>query len=504
VGRRDFLKGLATIPVFGAFITSFIAKQIHEKSHKEKIFSEFDLQETDIDAPHIITKDKPGELIHVGIIGVGDRGLNLLEALGYYNEKAPDDETNYSDLNIEIVGVCDVYDKHAERGIELSRLNRFSEPKKSSHAAKRYHHYQDMLQSEDIDALIIATPDHWHAQMVIDAAEAGKHIYCEKCLTRTIEEAFAVRNAIKKSNIIFQYGHQNRQQKSYQLARQIIDKEILGKITMIKTHTNRNTPRGAWIRHTGKEMNPRDVDWKQWLGPAPFVPFTISRYYGWQKFFEYSGGLPAHMFSHEYDAINQILQLGIPKSVVASGGTYYWKDERNTPDLFQAVFNYPDKELILTYDAMLASSSTGEYEVGAKVKEIFGSDAWLKLSMNINVMVDKHSKRFKDKIDDGIISPLTPMLSYTPGAKSGGFDVVTSASERFYASQGLVYTYQQGKKINVTYLHLKEWFECIRNGGKTSCNIDSAFEDAITCLMATKSYMEGRQLEWDAVNERII
>jgi len=158
----------------------------------------------------------------------------------------------------------------------------------------------------------------------------------------------------------------------------------------------------------------------------------------------------------------------------------------------------------LTYDATLASSSTGEYQSGAKTKEIFGSDAWMKLSMDINVMADRHSKRFKQKIDSGMIQPSQPFLSYRPGLKPGSLDAITSASEHYYASQGLVYTYQGGKKIDVTYLHVKEWLDCIRNGGTPSCSIDHAFEDAITCLMATKAYLEGRKVEWDAVSEKII
>jgi hypothetical protein len=195
------------------------------------------------------------------------------------------------------------------------------------------------------------------------------------------------------------------------------------------------------------------------------------------------------------------MSLGIPKSVMAMGGIYFWKDDRNTPDVMQVLFEYPDKELMLTYDATLASSSTGEYESGAKVKEIFGSDAWMKLGMNIFVIADRHSQRYEQKIKQQLMNPSTPFISYTP---ESGIDAVTSASEKYYARQGLVYTYKGGQKINVTYLHVQEWLDCIRNGGTTSCNIDHAFEDAITCLMATKSYQEGRKVFWDQVQEMVI
>jgi len=496
--RRDFVRGLASLPVLGGFIATVLSKRWHDKSSQNKIFSDLEI-DPDMFQTGAPTDGKMGDPIRLGIIGVGSRGKSILEALGFClpGERYKDREL---DLNIRLTGVCDVYDIHAQRGLDLSRKNRFSESEVLPQA-KRYRHYQDLLRSKDVDGVIVATPDQWHAQMVMDAASEGKHIFCEKCLTRTIDEAYQVRDVIRKSPVVFQYGHQNRQQESYRIARKIIQKNVLGKITLVKTHTNRNTERGAWIRHLAETIDPKQVNWKAWLGSAPKTPFTPSRFYGWQKFFEYSGGLPPHMFSHEYDAINQVMDLGIPGSVMSLGGIYYWKDDRNTPDVMQALFEYPDREMVLTYDATLASSSTGEYESGAKVKEIYGSDAWMKLGMNINVVADRHSKRFKDKIENGLMSPTSPFLSYTPGS---GIDAVTSASEKYYASQGLIYTYKGGKKVNVTYLHIREWLDGIRHQIKPSCDIDLAFEDTITCLMATKSYREGRTVKWDARRQRVI
>jgi predicted dehydrogenase len=499
VKRRDFLKGLTGLPVFGGFLAAYLAKQAHDNSTKNYMFDELGIR-TNFDAPSSVKSAKPGKQVRLGVIGIGNRGTSLLESMGF---TAPGETyTNiHQDLNVLITGVCDVYDTAAEKAMEMSRDNRYL--KESSHLPKpkRYKNYQDMLQSKDIDAVIIATPDHWHAPMVVDAAKEGKHIYCEKCLTRTIDEVYQVRDAIKESPVVFQYGHQNRQQDSYRIARQIIEKNILGKITLVKTHTNRNTARGAWVRHLNKKIESDKIDWKQWLGSAPDTELTPSRFYGWQKFFEYSGGLPPHMFSHEYDAINQVMDLGIPTTVMASGGIYYWKDDRNTPDVMQVLFEYPEKNLMLTYDATLACSSTGEYESGAKVKEILGSDAWMKLGMNIYVVPDRHSKTYKSKLDSDLMNASVPFLSYTPG---GGIDAVTSASDQYYARQGLVYTYKGGKKVDVTYLHLKDWLNCIRNGGVPSCNIDLAVDDAITCLMATKSYQEKRPVFWDQEKEIVI
>jgi len=490
--RRDFLKGLTSLPVFGGFVAAFMAKQAHDQANKNDMFEELGIK-TETKSIPTQQSMKPGKQIRLGIIGIGNRGTSILESLGFCVPGEIYTDT-HEDLNVLVTGICDVYETAAEKATEMSRTNRFLDKSSRLPKPRRYKNYQELLRSKDIDAVIISTPDHWHAQMLIDAAGEGKHIYCEKCLTRTIEEVYTVRDVVKESDIVFQYGHQNRQQESYHVARQIIEKNILGKITLVKTHTNRNTPRGAWVRHLGEKVEAKKIDWKEWLGPAPQTDFTASRFFGWQKFFEYSGGLPPHMFSHEYDAINQVMNLGIPSSVIASGGIYYWKDDRNTPDVMQALFEYPDRDLMLTYDATLASSSTGEYESGAKVKEILGNDAWMKLGMNIYVVPDRHSKSYKDKIEIKEMNPSVPFLSYTPGS---GIDAVTSASDQYYARQGLVYTYKGGKKVNVTYLHIKDWLTCIRDGGIPSCHIDLAVEDAITCLMATKAYREKRRVVWD-------
>ena len=492
VKRRDFLKGLTAIPVFGGFVAAFMAKQAHDQASKSDMFEQLGIQ-TETKSSPVPQSMKPGKQIRLGIIGIGNRGTSILESIGFC---APGEMYTdaHEDLNVLVTGICDVYETAAEKAIEMARENRFLNESSRLPKPRRYKNYQELLKSKDIDAVIISTPDHWHAQMVIDAAQEGKHIFCEKCLTRTIDEVYAVRDAVKESDIVFQYGHQNRQQESYNVAKQIIEKNIRGKISLVKTHTNRNTPRGAWVRHLDKKIEVDKIDWNEWLGSAPKTEITASRFFGWQKFFEYSGGLPPHMFSHEYDAINQVMNLGIPSSVIASGGIYYWKDDRNTPDVMQALFEYPDRDLMLTYDATLASSSTGEYESGAKVKEILGNDAWMKLGMNIYVVPDRHSKSYKDRLETKQMSPSVPFLSYTPGS---GIDAVTSASDQYYARQGLVYTYKGGKKVNVTYLHIKDWLTCIRDGGIPSCHIDLAVEDAITCLMATKSYREKRRVDWD-------
>ena len=527
IKRRDILKGLAAVPVLGYFVYRFLGKKDVENEKKQAILEELEdlgIPEKSPETPSVAVKPtaaKPGELIRLGIIGYGGRGESIVRSAGiahpeWVENKRKDAEKNkmdtglrdwinQEDLNIVLAGVCDVFDVRAERGLAASKNE--TRPGGASGilaGAKRYRHYQDLLSSPDIDAVIIATPDHWHSRMVIDAAKAGKHVYCEKAMTRTEEEAHQLYNAVKNYNIVFQLGHQNRQQESHIKAKQLIKKEILGKITLVEVTTNRNSPNGAWYYDIHEQGGPETIDWDLFQGPAPNkVPFSLERFFRWRCWFDYGTGLAGDLLSHEYDAINQVLDLGIPKSAVASGGIYYFTKDwvgnkeykvtevRDVPD----VFEYPDRELTLVYSATLASNRD-------RGKIFMGHDGSMRVGSDLEVYADWESTRFKEKIEKGVIDTSLPLFTYQRGSK--GFDAVTSATEKYFASRGLMYTYREGRRVDTTYLHVKDWLDAIRNGGEPLCNIEQGFQEAITCHMATRSYLEGRKVEWDPIERRIV
>lgn len=513
IKRRDILKGLATVPVIGPFFYSFWKKKLLDDTRRKEILAELGLDTKIPDVFPKTTRKKPVDLIRLGIIGVGGRGDHLLRCAGFVhsswleakrheaaeNKMNKELETflNQDDMNVVLNGVCDIFDPRAERGIASSKNVLKSGRKiEQSSGAKRYRHYQELLDSKDIDAVIIATPDHWHAQMTLDAVSAGKHVYLEKCMTRTMEETLQVYDAVKKGPIVFQLGHQNRQQESHQRARLLVERNILGKITLVETTTNRNSPDGAWQYEVPEDAGSHNIDWDQFLGPTPNkVPFNVYRFFRWRCWFDYGTGLSGDLLSHEYDAVNQILQLGIPKTAAASGGIYFFKDGRDAPDVFQVTFEYPERDLTLLYSATLASNRN-------RGKVFMGHDASMEVGVGLTVMADSDSTRYREKYLNEMIDLSLPLFSFRPGSK--GIDAVTSATEKYFASRGLLYTYKGGKRIDVAHLHVKEWLECIRNGGEPSCNIERGFEEAITCHMATQSYLEGKKVEWDPVHRRIL
>jgi hypothetical protein len=159
------------------------------------------------------------------------------------------------------------------------------------------------------------------------------------------------------------------------------------------------------------------------------------------------------------------------------------------------VFEFPKQDLSMVCSATLSS----QHQRG---KVVMGHDAWMELGQTLTINADVESTKYADKIKKGIIDPELPIYSYIPGRKNA--DAVTSATEKYFAGRGLLYTYRGGKRVDTTHLHMKEWVDCIRDGKEPSCNIDQGFEEAITAHMGTLSYKHNKKVFWDAENEKII
>jgi len=507
--RRDILKSLASVPVLGAFTYAFLKKQKFDKRKHDNILEEIKVQ------GEINWEDNrniDGEPLRVGIIGAGGRGSHLLKALGFLHpdkvqelkeaaEENPRD-TRYKefieqeDLNVRLTAVCDIFTVRAKRAQEAgANIKRRGNDFTPDALPKIYKHHEDLLNADDVDAVIIATPDHWHSPIAVKAAKKGKHIYCEKPLSWTVPETYDVRKEVKDAGVVFQLGHQHRQTESHFRAKNAIDQGALGKVTLIEVTTNRNSPNGAWVYDIDPEASPETIDWDQFIGPAPYHKFSLERFFRWRCWWDYSTGLSGDLLTHEYDAMNQIFEFGIPDTAVSSGGIYYYKDGRTVPDVLQTVFEYKERDLTLMYSATLANGRN-------RGKVIMGSDGSMELGKNMIVYADPDSKRYKERIEKGIIDPSLPILSYTPGKNQ--VDAITSATEKYFAGRGLLYTYRNGKRVDTTNLHVREWVSCIKNGGIPSCNIDRAFEEAITAHMGTIAYKEGRRVNWDREKETII
>jgi len=510
--RRDMLRGLAGIPVLGAVWYAGARTTINAKKERQQLLETLNINAS----PPPPTGPMSGDPIRLGIIGFGIRGEQLCRALGFAttkwlkdmkeaSDKNPNDSRlkdflDQENLNIRISAVCDIFDFNAQRVIDSFSTD--------DNKVKRFLTYKDLIHSKEVDAVVIATPDHWHAPIAMEAINAGVHVYVEKPMTHTVSETYALRDTVLSNpKVVLQLGHQHRQTQSFLTAQDIIAKKVLGHVSLITTNTNRNDDNGAWQYEIHPDASPKTIDWNQFIGNAPMEEFNLEHFFRWRKWWAYGSGLSGDLLSHDYDRLNCVLKMGIPDSVMTSGGIYTHRDGRNVPDVMQVNMEYNDfstgssqpegkeKGMTFVYSATLGN----QFE---RPTYLMGHDGTMELGNAVTVYADARSTKYADLIKEKRIDPSEPIYVYDPSVNRT--DAVTSATAKYFANKGLLWTYRDGKRVDPTFLHMREWLSCIRNGGTPSCSIKEGFEEAISSHMAGLSYKIGRRIEWDRATEKII
>ncbi len=262
--------------------------------------------------------------INLGFVGIGIQGSSHLRLFNSYP-------------GVRVVAVADLYDGHLTAAKELNS------------AIETTKDYRQVLARQDIDAVVIATPEHWHQRVVLDAIAAKKHIYCEKPLTWTIEEGAAIIAAADKTDKILMVGSQGKTADSTAAARQAIKSGKLGQITMVSMGQGRNDPEGAWEYPIPPDASPTTVDWERFLGTAPRRAFDAARFFRWRCFADYSGGVSTDLIVHQLTTLHEFMDVVAPVSAVAHGGILRWKDGRDLPDIQHAVLEYEPGFMVDTY-----------------------------------------------------------------------------------------------------------------------------------------------------------
>ena len=270
-----------------------------------------------------------GERLRIGIIGCGSIGTAHLGAL----------LKQFRTGGVEIVAVCDIY---------KTRAAHFQDRiwKAGGHA-DRYSDYRNLLETEGLDYVVVAVPEHWHAQITLDALDCGLHVYCEKPLAYDLEGAKQVVDKVHSSGKLLQVGVQGMSEDSYVTAREAIRAGKLGPVVEAQIDFVRNFPlgRGPWRTGVDPDLpKPADLDWETWLGPAPKRPWSPARYFEWRCYRDYSGGIATDVFPHPLTRILRACDLQFPLRVTGMGGIYLWDDGRELPDNFEMLLEYPAVE----------------------------------------------------------------------------------------------------------------------------------------------------------------
>ena len=277
-------------------------------------------------APAVLPVLGANDVLNVGFIGAGGRGYYLMERL-YQGSK---------DL-ARITAVCDTYTGNLERGKQRVQTMGGNTP-------KTYEDHHDLLADPNVDVVFIATPEHLHYTMFIDAIRAGKNIYSEKPLAHTIEQGEDMVREAEASGKVVQIGTQNRSNSLYIRAKEMVAEGMIGDIHYVRAYWYRNSldDDPAWRYAIPPDASLANTDWKKFLGPAPWRPFDKQRYYQWRLYWDYSGGISTDLLVHQTDITNFVCDQVVPASCVASGGIYRWThDDREVPDCFSAIYEYP-------------------------------------------------------------------------------------------------------------------------------------------------------------------
>jgi predicted dehydrogenase len=396
-------------------------------------------------APGILQAQGANDRLNFGWIGGGSRGNYLTER--FFVANIPNAQIGY---------VCDAYDGHVARAIDRVQTMGGNTPK----STKDYH---DILADDSIDAVVIATPEHLHQKMTLEALAAGKHIYVEKPLAHTIEEGEEVLAAARKSDRVIQVGTQNRSNSLYHMAKDMISQGYIGEVHYVRAFWYRNSlpTNPAWRYNIPGDAAPSNTDWEAFLGPAQKRPFDKRRFYQWRLYWDYSGGISTDLLVHQTDITNFVCGKRLPLSCMASGGIYRWtdpEDDREVPDCLSAVYEYPGKFQI-NYSCYFGNNhfSYGEQFMG----------------------------------NEGTIEVIgRQYLNFYPEAFGGNQPPHVAARKELKM-------YLPRNDNDAVEAHLKNWAMAIRGEEQLIAPVEIGQEAAIGGHMATLSYRNGKKVLWD-------
>ena len=390
-------------------------------------------------------------------VGNGSRGEDLDWIIAQIAKKQ----------NVEMSGVCDLWGVNREKAVAANQ-------KYHGRAPRAFSHIEDVLAVQDIDAVILSTPDHSHSPLLKLAAEAGKDAYVEKPMGNVLEEAKAARDAVKKNKRIVQVGTQHRSEPHPRAARDLVQTGVLGDVRKVEIVWNYHGPRWRG-RPQVKQIREQDTDWRAFLLNKPHRAWDPQVYCEFRLYKEFSSGIPDQWMSHAIDMVHWFMDDNFPRSVVSHGGVYAWKDGRENADTFHTLLEYP-KGFLVSYSTSFGNDAPG-------FTRYMGKKATL---LNVGGEGSPRYQQVEEKgtheDDENIDAKRTSKHILLPG-------------ETDLPPMGI-----DDRSVE----HMTNWFECMRSRQQPHATVDDGFAHSVACMMATEAYWSGRKQYWDAKNEMIL
>ncbi|TAE31592.1 MAG: gfo/Idh/MocA family oxidoreductase [Cytophagales bacterium] len=407
------------------------------------------------------------ERVRVGIIGFSDRFRQSL---------APAFAAHAKNQNFAFVGVSDIWSRRRDEAAQYLKGKGLAD---DSFFLSRNN--DEMLDRKDVDAVIISTADFQHALHCVDAVESGRDVYVEKPFAESLEDARKALKAVEKSKKIVQVGSQRRSAPNYHSANEFIRSGKFGEISMVEMTWNVNQP-GRWRRpKLVAEIRKEDTDWNRYLLNRPKVDWDPRKYLEYRLFYPYSSGIPGQWMSHQIDTVHWFSGYEHPRSVVANGGVYVWKDGRVNPDTFTAVFDYgPDNDKSKGFQVLYSSRMHNE---AGGTKEYYFSNGGM-INLDTNKISSEGGLQAGPAKDMGMQANLLPDMTLAnamrmeTGANTGG-DPMTS-------------------------LHMLNWMECVRSRKEPNAPARAGFNHSVANIMASTAQQTGKRVTWDSTKNDMV
>jgi len=398
--------------------------------------------------------------ISLGLIGCGGRGMDDARSFTAYAQQ--------NNNACQIVAVCDVYEKRKRQAAELYK-------------AKGFLDYREVLAMPEVDAVIIATPDHWHAKIALEAMDKGKDIYVEKPMCHTNDEIRELVNTVKETKRVLQVGSQTTSADQWWKARKAIADGMIGQMIMSQGSYHRNGSTGEWNWPIEKDAGPDGkgdnyIDWKTWLGSASKRPYDADRFFRFRKYWDYSGGIATDLFFHVVSPL-QICwgEAQYPNRVSGAGGIYVFKDEREVPDTFHLMADYAKG-----HSLVLSSSMANSQHIPGLIRGHAGT-----------IIMVEH----------GQFERTTPNIIVRPegeGQAGGPFPIGGPEYTRKFGRKE--FTIPVDNTRDMMTRHIENFLGCMRTREKPHLDVETAARAQVVINLAVESYRDGRTLYWDEKN----
>ena len=403
-----------------------------------------------------------GRKIRFGSIGTGIRGCDLLRSARKVT-------------GAECVGTADLYTMHQKAGQEAYGAD-----------IPTTRDYRSLLDRKDVDAVVVAVADFQHRRVVLDCAEAGKDVYCEKPMSHNVADGAAMVAAIQKNKCMFAAGSQRVSNIVYKKAAEIYRSGRLGQVTLIEGHTDRNSPSGAWVYPIAPDASPDTIDWTTWLRDAPQQAFDAARFFRWRCFADYGEGVAGDLFVHLISGIQCASGINaIPSRAYSSGSLTHFKDGRDYPDLLATLYDYPAVTVSLHCNQ---NNSSGDSTI------FYGREATMTINGNTVTVTPQDTRTQPEGYS---------LNGWTAEAKKQYLDQWRAAHPDQGTAPGLVETYAAPQGYDDTADHLASFFYAVETREHVTEDEVFGHNAAVACHMANHSYFHRVAATWDAASQTI-